>query len=89
MYSPRLLAHIIHQQILAQRVGSREVGFAATDLRHSLDEIDEVVIPGQHEGVDEDARLAALGDFLERFLDDDGIEAEGVSVDPAIGLGDG
>ena len=31
--------HVIHQQILAKGIRSREIGFAAADLRHLLHEV--------------------------------------------------
>src|SRR5580698_4332569 len=57
LFLPR---HVIHQQILAERVWSGEVGFASTHLRYFLDELDEAVIRCQHEGVDQDAGALAF-----------------------------
>lgn len=36
----RLARHIVHQQILAERVGCSEVGFAPAHLSYFLDELD-------------------------------------------------
>jgi len=35
----RLVANIVHQQVLPERVGSGEVGFPAAKLRHLLHEV--------------------------------------------------
>ena len=39
MDGPRLAVHVVHQQVLAERIGRREVRLAAAHLRHLLDEI--------------------------------------------------
>src|SRR5579859_186255 len=44
--------HVVHQQVLAQGIGRREVGLAAAHLGHFLDELHQAVIAGQHEGID-------------------------------------
>ena len=80
----RLARHVIHQQILAERVGSGEVGFAAAHLRNLLHELHQAVIGSQHEGIDQDAGAFALRDFFERLADHQRIETEGILVDPAI-----
>src|SRR5882724_9178418 len=76
--------HVIHEEILAEVVGSREVGFAFAHLRDSLDEIDERIVAGEHEGVNHDTGALAFVDFFERFADDERIETEGVFVDAAV-----
>src|SRR5690348_14744376 len=75
---------VIHEEILAEGVWRGEVGFAAAKLGDFLDEVNEAVVAGEHEGVDEDAGAAALGNFFECLSDDEGIEAEGVFVDTAV-----
>src|ERR1700737_3594212 len=52
----RLARHVIHQQILAERVGSREVGLAAAHLSYFLNELHQSVVRRQHEGVNQHAR---------------------------------
>src|SRR5215831_16469892 len=84
MNMPRLAAYIIHQQILAERVGRGEVSFPAAKLRNLLDEVDQVVIASQHEGVDQDSCALALGHFFDCLRDDERIEAEGILVDTAV-----
>ncbi len=44
--------HVIHQQVLPQRVGRGEVGFAAAHLGDFLDELHQAIIGREHEGVD-------------------------------------
>ena len=39
-----LARHVIHQQILAERLGSGEVGFAAAHLRDLLDKLHQAII---------------------------------------------
>src|SRR5690242_13746778 len=85
MYGARLLVHVVHQDVAAERARGGEVGLAVADLRHLADEADQVVVARQHEGVDQDAGLTAGGDFGERLRDDERIEAEGVAVDAPVG----
>ena len=40
----RLPRHVIHQEILAERVWSSEIGFAAAHLSHFLDKLNQAVI---------------------------------------------
>jgi len=81
--------HEIHEEIVAESLGGGEVGFTAAHGGHFLHELDELEIVGEHEGVDHDAGAFAAADFFESFLDDDGIEAEGVLVDAAVFQGEG
>lgn len=64
-----LLGHKIHEQILAEGIWGRKVGFPAGDLADLLHEGDQVVVAGQHEGVDEDPRSTARHDFAKRLVD--------------------
>ena len=52
--------HVIHQQILAQRVGRGEVGFAAAHFRDFLYELHQPIIGSEHERVDQHAGALAL-----------------------------
>src|SRR5713101_6647112 len=54
-----LPAHVVHQEILAEREGRREIGFAAAHLRDFLDKMNKAVIACEHEGVDEYPRPLA------------------------------
>src|SRR5207244_2548341 len=65
MDGPGLSVHVIHQEVLPEGVRSREVRLATANLRHFLDKTDQVVVAGQHEGVDEDSLLAAPADFFQ------------------------
>ena len=76
--------HVVHEEILAEGVGSGEVGFAAAHFGDLLDEVDEGIVAGQHKGVDHDAGTLALVDFFEGLADDEGVETEGVFVDAAV-----
>src|SRR5579884_3348180 len=62
-----LLLHVIHQQVLAKRVGSGEIGFAAADFRDLLHEIYKAIIGSKHEGVDQDAVPAAADHLMQSF----------------------
>jgi hypothetical protein len=44
--------HVIHQQILPERVGGGEVGFAAAHFAHFLHELHQAIIRREHEGID-------------------------------------
>ena len=59
---------IIHQDVLAEINRRCEVRLPSADLSDLLDEVDEVIIAGEHEGIDEDARFAAGRHFFERLL---------------------
>ncbi len=76
--------HVVHEEILAEVVGRGEIGFALAHFGNFLDKVDEAVIGGEHEGVDEDSSALAFVDFLKSFADDERIEAEGVFVDTAV-----
>src|SRR6267143_5779834 len=76
--------HVVHEEILAEGVGSGEVGFAAAHGGDFLDKVDEGIIAGEHEGVDHDAGALAFVYFFEGLADDEGVESEGVFVDAAI-----
>ena len=89
VYRSGLPAHVIHQHILSERVRRREVRLAAADLGDLADEAHEVVVAGQHERIDHDARLAAGGDLGKRLRDDERIETERVAIDPAVGARQG
>src|SRR5258708_7804568 len=76
--------HEIHQQVLAEVLRGGEVGFAAAHLGDFLNEVDQGIVGGQHEGVDHDVGAFALVDFLQSFTDHKWVEAEGVFVDAAV-----
>ena len=68
MDAPGPPLHIIHQDVLAQGHRRGEVGFPLANLRHTFDEIDQIIIVGQHEGVYHYVAAAAERDFSERLL---------------------
>ncbi len=76
--------NVIHQQVLAESVGSCEVGLAPAHLRDFLNELHQAVIARQHERVNHDSRALALVDFLERLADNEGVQAERVFVDSSV-----
>jgi hypothetical protein len=80
----RLPRHVVHQQILAERVGRRKVGFAPAHLRHFLDELHQPIVRRQHEGIDQHARPFALRNFFKRLADHQRIEAERVLVNAPV-----
>src|ERR1700677_4860038 len=79
-----LLADIIHQQILAEGIGSGEIGLAAAKFGNFLDEVHQAVVAGEHESVDQNPGSLALRDFLERLRDYQRIQAEGVLVNAPV-----
>src|SRR5690348_14187694 len=76
--------HVVHQQVLPKRVGSREVSLAAAHLGYFLDELDEAILRCQHEGIDQHARALALRNFLECLADDERIQSERILVNASI-----
>jgi len=52
--------HIVHQQILAERIWGGEIRLSAAHLRNLLDKLNQAIVAGQHEGVDENSRALAL-----------------------------
>src|SRR5215471_2170719 len=74
----------IHKQVLPEVVGGGEVGFAAAHLRDFLNEIDERIVGGQHEGIDHDVGALAFVYFFQSFADHERIEAKRVLVDAAV-----
>src|SRR5262245_52833547 len=65
VHGPRLLVHVVHQDEVAEGVGGGEVGLAPAHLADLLHEGHQLVVTGQHEGVDHDALAAAVGDLLQ------------------------
>ena len=80
--------HEVHEEIVAEGLRGGEVGFAAAHGADLLDELHEREVAGEHEGVDHDVGALAAGDLFEGFGDDEGVEAEGVLVDAAVGEGE-
>src|SRR6185312_8457407 len=76
--------HVVHEEIFAESLRAGEVGFASAHLRDLMDKLDEAGVGGEHEGVDHDVGALAAGYFLQRFADDERVEAEGVAVDASI-----
>src|SRR5687767_13352511 len=60
---PRFPIHVVHEHVLAQGVRRGEVRLAATDRGDAPHERHQVVIAGEHEGVDHDARFLARVHF--------------------------
>src|SRR5882724_8366048 len=85
----RFLIHVIHEHVLTEGVGCGELRLALADLGDAPDKTDEVVIARQHERVDHDATFPAGGDLGAGLGHDEGIEAESVLVDAAVGLRQG
>src|SRR5690349_17256789 len=79
-----LAIHVVHQQVLPQRVWRGEVRLAAAELGNLLDELHQAVIAGQHEGVDQDALALAAVDLFERAADHQRIQTEGIAVNSTV-----
>src|SRR4051812_46694222 len=76
----RFLSQEVHQYELTQSHGIGEVRLAFADLRDALHEFDQRPVSRQHEGVDQDARAPAVGDFSERRRDDGAVQSHRVLV---------
>ena len=85
MNGPGLFVHVVHQHIAPERARRGEVGLAVADLGDLADEADEIRIAREHERVDQDTPLAARRDLGEGLGHDEGIEAERVAIDAAVG----
>ncbi len=79
-----LPGHVIHEEILAERIGRGEVSFAPAHLRDFLDEVNERIVAGEHKSVDHDAGALTLVHFFESLPDDEGVKSESVFVDAAV-----
>src|SRR6266404_6478056 len=84
-HPPRLPPHEVHQDELPQRHRVREIGLPAADGRDLLHEFHETPVARQHERVDHDPRAPAQRHLAIGGLEDLGIEAHRVHVDPAVG----
>src|SRR5271155_1662325 len=84
MYCLRLPRHVIHQQILPERIRRCEVCLAPAHLRHFLDELHQPVIRCQHESINQHPRAFALRNFFERLTDDQRIKPESVLIDASV-----
>src|SRR6266568_7438099 len=78
------VAHVVHQDVLAERARRREVSLSPAYLRDFSHERDQIVIPGQHEGVDEDVGAPALAYLFEGEPNHVGIQTESIAVDRSI-----
>src|SRR5215467_3597868 len=74
----RLPRHVVHEKVLAQRIGCCEIGLATAHLRHLLHEVHQTIIGSQHKGVDQDASTFALRYFFQRLTHYQRVETEGV-----------
>src|SRR5260370_7930501 len=74
--------HIVHEEILAKGVGCGEVGFAAAHGGDLLDEVDEGIVAGKHEGVDHDAGAFAFVDLFKGLAAPERVRAKGGLVNP-------
>ena len=72
----RLFVHIVHQDVLPECVGCREVRLALADRGDAPHETDEIVVACEHEGVDHDPGAAAARDFANGLRDNGRIEAK-------------
>jgi len=63
---------------------SGEVGFAAAELGYFLHEMNQAVIAGQHESIDQDSRAAAAAHFFERLRHYERIKSKRVFVNAAV-----
>src|SRR5712664_4836765 len=70
----------VYQNELGEVSGICEIGFSIGHCRHLLDELDEIKVAGQHEGVNHYAGFAAGLDFLEGGLHHKRIAAHRVFV---------
>ena len=83
------LLHVIEEKVPAEGVGGCKVGFPAADFGDLLDKAHQVKITGQHEGIDENAGLAAVGHLLDGLTDHQRIKPERILIDVPILLREG
>ena len=62
--------HEVHEQVVAKGLRRGEVGFAAAHGADLLDELHELEVGGEHEGVDHDIGALAAGNLFEGLGDD-------------------
>ena len=67
----------VHHDGLAQGHSGREVGLSSGNFTHLLDELNQVRVPSQHEGVDENTGFSAGRHLLEGFFQDKGVQSPG------------
>src|SRR3990172_6651505 len=67
-----LVGDVVHEDVLAQLIRRGVEDATLVDLRHLVDELLQVVVAVQHEGVDGDALLCAPLHFLQGLADRDG-----------------
>ena len=84
MNGSRLPVHVIHEQILAERMRRGEVCLAPANLSHLLDETNQIVISRQHERVDENPLLPSTAHLFQSAADHQRIEAKPVPIDISI-----
>ena len=62
-YAAPLVGHVVDENVFAEMLRLNVEGTPVVDLRHLIDEVDEVMTAGEHEGIDRDA-LACAADHL-------------------------
>src|SRR5947209_2089586 len=79
-----LPGHVVHQQVLAKRIGSGEVRFSAAHFGDFLHEVDEAVVAREHKRVDKDSSALAFVHFFESLAHNERVQAERVFVNAAV-----
>ena len=81
-----LLLDKIVENILTKIHYCSEVGFATPNFCYLFDKIDQVMIVGEHESINEDAGSTTNSNLLQSFLNYHGIQSHRIFIEqPAIG----
>ena len=65
------LGYVVHQDVLAEALGGGVEDAAFVHFGDLVDELFEVVVAVEHEGVDDDVFLGAAAHFFQRLADGD------------------
>src|SRR5213080_3615308 len=68
-YAAPLVGHVVDENVFAEMLRLNVEGTPVVDLRHLIDEVDEVMTAGEHEGIDRDALACAADHFAQRCLE--------------------
>src|ERR1700719_708759 len=79
-----LTANVIHQQVLAKRIGRREIRLATAQLRYFLHEMNQAIVAGEHESIDEYSGTLTFRNFLKRLCHNQRIKTKSIFVNAAI-----
>src|SRR6202030_3047240 len=79
-----LPANVIHQQVLAERIGRREIRLATAQLRYFLHEMNQAIVAREHESIDKYSGTLAFCNFLKRLCHNQRVQTKSIFVNAAI-----